>query len=171
MSEIEYCKACLQKKCEEHQWFGKPETEKEVLSVVLKHISDILPFIIEKVYLVETVLHEPKDRFFTNGKIDFNMETFAAHKKKDYYIPVDSYNAGEKGIIDYTIEVTALIIRHNPIDLKVRSGWLGETPMHIVQLIREADFLHCECIGHYGRIQSLARTRLNEFIATLENPV
>jgi len=171
MSKIEYCPDCLQKACKEHMWFGMPTTEKEVLRVILKDFSDLIPSLIEKVYLVETVLHEPEDRFFTNGKINFGITTEAAHKKKDYYIPLNSYDINEKGVINYTIEVTALITRHNPICLTIRGGLLGNTLLHSVELIRETDFLHCEEISHYNKILIMAKKRLADFIATIEDPV
>lgn len=166
--EIEYCKACLEGKCEEHQWFGRPKTEKEVLIANLKQLLDILPPLIEKVYLVQTILQDPEDRFFTNGEIEFCTGGFAAHKKEDYYIPVDSYDACAKGVIDFTIDIVVLITRHNPIDLKIYDDCLAENPIHSVGLIKEDDFLHCEMIRDYNRIVKFATRRLQQFIKELE---
>lgn len=170
MSEIEYCKACLQGKCEEHLWFGKPKTEEEVLIVNLKQVLAILPSIIEKVYLVETVLEDSKERFFTNGELEFCTGGFAAHKKEDYYIPVDSCDAGAKGVIDYTIDIIVLLVRHHPIDLKIYKGCFGclTDPIHSVELIRENDFLHPEIIENYNRVVKFATKRMQQFIKELE---
>jgi len=168
MTEIEYCEGCLRKGCEKHLWFGRPTTEQDILVLTLKRVLDILPLIIEKVYLVETVLYEPKDRFFTDGKIDFYITGIAAHKKKDYYIPVESYNTTEKDVIEFNINIQILIIRHNPMILNIFKGFLVKNLIHSVVLIRDNDFLHCEEIKDYNKIVRVADRRLQEFIDTIE---
>lgn len=172
--DIEYCQNCLNGKCEEHEWFGKPKTEGEILINTLKMVSDVLPSIIERVYLLETVLgcrkSEERGIFFGEGKIDFVIEATTASHKKDgyeYYIPLNSYICGKEGVVDFHIEIEAIITRHNPMILRVYEDMLCSESMFTVHLINENDFLHCEEISDYNGIVDLAKQRLCQFIEDL----
>lgn len=165
--EIEYCQDCLIGKCEEHFWFGFPKTENDILANTLKMIVDVLPLIIERVYLVQTVLKAREGGvFFADGQIDFVIEGIASHKKEgyDYYIPLDSYTMGIEGIVDFNIQVKVLITRHNPMVLNIYKDMLCEESIYSVDLIKEDDFLHCEDITNYGEIERLVKERLRQFI-------
>lgn len=167
-TEIEYCPDCLKGLCESHGWLGKPKTPKEILIKTLKHLSGILPAIIEKVYLVETVLYDNDERFFTGGKIEFIIKTDALHKKEGYYIPVLSISSMWEEMVNFHIEVHALIIRHNPITLKISEGCITKNWLYSVDLIKENDFLHCEMIQSYPDVVSLAKERLKQFCAEID---
>lgn len=167
--DIEYCQDCLNGKCEEHYWFGKPKTENEILINTLKMVTDVLPLIIERVYLVETALRGRKEDegiFFADGQIDFIIEGTASHKKDgyEYYIPLDSYVANVEGVVDFYIQIEAIITRHNPMSIEIYKDMLCEAPIHSIDLIREDDFLHYEEIGDYIEIVNLAKDRLNQYI-------
>ena len=172
MSDIEYCKKCLDHTCSSHKWFTEkdPQTDKEIIILFLQHVSEHIGHVFEKVLLVEQVVNDWDDYLIDMGGIlDFNFKCLpTVHKKDSEYIPVSSYPISDKTVLDFNITIKVSMMRHHPTEIWIQNPMTGEI-FYVYPILDFMDNLHCESIEDYPAIVKLAQYNIVGLINKIIN--
>ena len=165
MSDIEYCKKCLDHTCSSHKWFTEkdPQTEEDIIILFLEHVSKNIGHVFEKVFIIEKVVNDWDDYLIDmRGVLNFDFKCLpTVHKKDGEYIPVSCYSISDKTILDFNITVKVSMMRHHPTELWIHKACTGEV-LYVHTILDFMDNLHCESIKDYGKIVSTAQYNITQ---------